>query len=479
MPVGDLFPEIALVVAAVVTLLVAAFIPHRRHTLCALLALAGLAAAAWLSVRQVGGPARLTFHGTWALDGATIAARLMILLFAGLALGLAPDWFRSDRRHGEFYAVLLLSTVGAVLMAGAADTMQLVVAVLLSSVTGFTLAAYHRDWPLAVEAGMKYFLVGALANALLVAGVVILFGLLGDTGYEGIRRGLAAGAASPAGAAGGARWGLLVAVAFMVVGLTYKLAAFPAHTWLPDVAEGSPAPSAAFLTVVPKVGALVALARVVSLLPDGLVPWRLLIAALAVVTMTLGNLGALWQTDVRRMLGWSSVSQSGYALVAVAVLGLSDLALSGLLFFLLAYGLANFGAFAVVTHLRGRTDLDDYRGLGRARPAVAAALAIAFLSLVGIPPLGGFVGKLMIFGAAIDGGYSWLAVVAVANTVASLFYYLRVLGPAYFQPAAEAPVAVLGRWSGWVLAATVVATLAAGLAAEGAMAPLGRVLLLP
>lgn len=474
MPVGDVAPEIALVLAAAAALLLAIFVSHPRHVLVAVLALAGIGVTSWLAAGRATRPAGLTFHDTWALDGTTSAAVLAILAFAALSIGLTPGWMRTDRRHGEYYAVLLFSTLGAVLMAGAADAMLLVVAVLLSSVTGFTLAAYHRDWPLSVEAGMKYFLVGALANAMLVTGVVLLFGLVGDTTYAATARAL------PAAPTGGGAWPVLAAVAFLAVGLSYELAAFPAHAWLPDVAEGAPAPSAAFLTVVPKIGALVALTRLVQLLPEDAVPWRALVAGLAVATMTLGNLAALWQTDVRRMIGWSSVSQSGYALVAVTVVGRSELALPALLFFVLAYGVANLAAFAVVTHLRGRTDLEDYRGLGRARPGPAAALVLSFLSLVGVPPLAGFAGKLAVFAAAIDAGYAWLAAVAVANTVLSLFYYLRVLGPVYFdEPPAGAGFPVLGRWSGWTLAAATAAVVGIGIAAEGGLGLLLGISLLP
>ncbi len=473
MPVGDVLPEIALLVSAIVAVLTASFVAQRRHWWGALIALAGLAAAAAFVVTRGTGAPRLTFRGSWALDGATAAASLLILAFTALSAGLTPEWLREDRRHGEYYGVLLLSALGAILMAGAADTMELVIAVLLSSVTGFTLAAYHRDWPLSVEAGMKYFLIGALANALLATGVVLLFGLVGDTGYPATQAALASRPPPSS-------WGVLVAIGFVAVGLAYKLAAFPAHAWLPDVAEGAPAPSAAFLGVVPKIGALVALGRLLMLVPEGMVPWRLLVAALAVATMSIGNLAALWQTDVRRLIGWSSVSQSGYALVAVVVLGRTPLALPALLFFLLGYGMATMAAFAVVTHLRGRTNLADYHGLGAARPGAAAALVVAFLSMVGVPPLVGFFGKLVVFGAAIDAGYGWLAGVAVANTVVSLFYYLRVLAPVYFDdPAAGARVAVLGPWARWTLAVAALATLALGLAAGPAFSLLRGIALLP
>lgn len=473
MPIGDVLPEIALAVSAVGVLLTASFTARERHRWCALLALAALAAAAVLAARGAA-PPHLSFQGTWAVDGATTAARLVIIAFAAISVGMAPGWMRSDRRHGEFYAVLLLSTLGAVLMAGAADTMELTVGVLLSSVTGFALAGYHRDWPLSVEAAMKYFLVGALSNVLLLTGVVVLFGLVGDTAYRATALAL-----GPGGRAAGSEWAVLAAVSFLAVGLTYKLGAFPAYAWLPDVAEGAPAPSAAFLTVVPKIGALVALSRIVLLLPEGVVPWRILVAALAVATMTIGNLGALWQTDVRRLIGWSSVAQSGYALVAVVALGSSDLAWPALIFFLVGYGAANLAAFAVVTHLRGRTDVDDYRGLAAERPGGAAALAVSFLSLVGIPPLVGFVGKLAVFGAAVDAGWTWLAVVAVANTVVSLFYYLRVLGPAYFEERPGSRPAALGPWSRWTAGIAAVATVALGLAAEAVWPLLATGPLLP
>ncbi len=467
MPVGDILPEIALILTAVAILLLAAFMRQEDHWLAAPLALAGIAVAAALCAGQIG-RAELTFSGVWALDGASGWARLLILAATAATVLLSPGWMRSDRRHGEYYTVLLFSALGAMALAGAADLMQLVMGVLLSSVTGYTLAAYHRNWPLSVEAGMKFFLVGAFANALLVIGATLLAGLLGQTGYAEMAP-LIAGRGSPL---------LLLGLTFTVVGIAFKLAAVPAHSWMPDVAEGAPAPAAAFLTVVPKIGAAVALARLVDLFPVDSVAIRPLVAVLAVATMTLGNLAAIWQDDVRRLIGWSSVSQSGYALMAVCVVGLSAAAVPALLFFLLGYAAANLTAFAVVVHLRGRTALGDYAGLAEARPWAALALTLAFLSLVGIPPLAGFVGKLTLFRAVIDGGYAWLAAVAAANTVVSLFYYLRVIGSIYLRPSGG-PAMSLGRWSAIVTWLGPAAIVGIGLFAEAGLAAFARSGLLP
>lgn len=449
MPIGDVAPEISIIVAAVLALLFAAFAPRRMQAGSALIALAGIAIAVALLLAQLG-ETRFTFSGTWALDGASLWARLMILISTAFCILLSPGWFRTDPRHGEYYTILLLGALGAMAMAGAGDLLQLVIAVLLSSVTGYTLAAWHRDWALSVEAGMKYFLMGALANALLITGVTLILGLLSSSEYANIATALKLGnGLSPL---------LFVGFALTITGVAFKLGAVPAHAWLPDVAEGAPVPSAAFLTVVPKIGAAIALARLVQLVPPEFLGLRPLIAVLAVATMTLGNLAALWQDDLRRLIGWSSVAQAGYLLMAITVLGLSPDALTALLVFVASYAIGNLTAFAVVAHLRGRTALNDYDGLAKRRPVAAAALVIAFLSLVGIPPTVGFLGKLTLFIATIDGGYTWLAVVAAANTVASLFYYARVMGRVYFGVPPE-NVAVMGRLSCsamWIAAITVI-----------------------
>lgn len=461
MPVGDVAPELTLLVGSVVILVFSLFAPRLMQRWAAVLALVTLiitAAVTMNLMQDVGGSfGRFTFSGTYAIDGAAVWGKFIILGATAIVISLSVDWFAADPRHGEYYAILIMSALGAVLMAGASDIMELTLAVLLSSVTGYVLVAYHRRSKRAGEAALKYYLLGALANGAMVYGIVLLFGLAATTGYSGLLVYLAR-ADSLA---------LVAAVGLVIVGLAFKMGAVPVHAWMPDVADGAPVPIAAFVTAVPKIGALIALARFVILLPESGVGWRPVIALLAAVTMTLGNAAALWQDDVRRLLGWSAVSQTGYGLMAVVALGRSALAIPSLLFFLVAYTLANLAAFGVVAELRGEAKRMRYAGLARTHPLLAAALVVSFLSFVGIPPLAGFGAKLALFGAVIDAGYGWLAIVAIINTVVSLAYYGRVLGPAYFGLAREeagadadgtgellpASLPVLGRWA--LLGATV------------------------
>jgi len=346
MPVGSIGPEIFLIAGAVVTLIYAMFAPRRLQVGAAVIALATLGVTAVASAVMLRGAQGLTFFDTYAADDTAVWAKLIIVGVAAVTIAMSVEWFATDPRHGEYYALLLLATLGAVVLAGAADLMAIIVGLLLSSATGYVLAAYHRTDARSGEAAVKYYLLGALTNGGLVYGAVLLFGLGATTTLAGLTDALP----------GADRTALIAGTALMVLGLAFKLGAVPAHAWVPDVADGAPAPVAAFLTVAPKVGALIAIARLVSTLPEDRVGWRLLIAVLAAATMTLGNLAALWQDDVRRLLGWSAVSQSGYGLMAVVALGRSELAVPALLFFLVAYAVANLAAFGVVIELRGRAD---------------------------------------------------------------------------------------------------------------------------
>lgn len=471
MPIGDVLPEIALVLGTAACLVLAMMVPHRLAGLGAVLALATISVAAALTIlRAVVEPQKLTFFGTWAVDGVATAGTLLVLATTALVVVLSPEWMRTDRRHGEYYALLLFGALGAIMLVAATDVMELVLGALLSSITGYGLAAYHRASPLSLEAGMKYFLVGAVANTSLVVGVVFLFALVGTTLYSGVATGLD----------GSGALALAVVLALIVAGLAFKAGAVPGHPWVPDVSQSSPVPSAAFLTVVPKIGGVIALARLVSLFPEGEVGWRPVVAAVAAITMTVGTLAAFFQEDVRRLLGWSAVGQAGFALMAVVAVDASSLAIPALVYFLAAYAVANVCAFAVVAELRGRTAISDYRGLAAGRPWLAGIMTLALLSLVGIPPLAGFVGKLLLFTATIDAGYAWLAVIGVANTVASLFFYLRVVAPMYFERAPSgAPAPLLGRAAGVVVVVTGLLIVGLALGAEPIVGKLEAARMLP
>lgn len=460
MPIADVAPEIVLILGSLAVLFLALGVGPTRQRLPAWAALVSLAATAAVTVPMLGGQQETTFFDTYAVDDAALIAKLIVLAVAALAVLLSIEWMAADHRGGEYYALLLMSTLGAVVLAGAADLMEVVLGILLSSVTGYVLASYHRASPRATEAGVKYYLLGALTNAGLLYGVVLLFGLGATTTLPGLRSSLAD--ADSVGVVGG---GVLV-----MIGIAFKLGAVPAHAWVPDVADGAPVPVSAFLTAAPKVAALVALGRFLAVLPETSVDWRPVVALLAAATMTLGNLAALASDDVRRLLGWSAVSQSGYGLMAVVALDRSDLAVAALLFFAAAYGAANLAAFGVVTELRGRAGAADYAGLARARPGLAAVLAVAFLSFVGVPPLAGFPAKAALFAATIEADYGWLAVVAAVNTVVSLAYYLRVLGVAYWQRLPEgATVAVLGRTAAVGTYVAGAAVVALGVGAEAVL----------
>ena len=463
----DVLPVLILAAGAILLIFYAMFASRALQVWSGLGATVVLAIAGFASGWYLGDAPGITFFGTFAADQTWLWGTLIILVVTVLTVALSVEWFRSDSREGEYYVLLLLSALGAVLLAGAVDLMELIVAMLLSSVTGFTLAAYHRKSRAATEAGIKYYLLGALANGAMVYGAALLFGLAGGTGFAELRTGLVD--ADPLA--------LIVGFAMLAIGIAFKLGSVPAHQWMPDVAQGAPAPAAAFLLVAGKVGALIVLMRLVMVLPETAVGWRPLIAVIAAVTMTLGNLAALWQDDVRRMLGWSAVSQTGYGLLAVVAVGRSDLAVTSMLFFLAAYAVGNMAAFGVIVKLRGLTSRESFRGLAKPHPWLMGVLVVSFLSFIGIPPLGGFTAKLLLMGAVIDSGYAWLAVLTVINSVISLFYYARVMGPAYFDAPAE-PRPLMGRLASWAVGIAVVAVVAIGVIAQPLAAAWQALLLL-
>ncbi|MGH3949686.1 MAG: NADH-quinone oxidoreductase subunit N, partial [Pseudonocardiaceae bacterium] len=422
MMMGDelsfLLPELFLACGAVLGLLVGSYLPRHKQWMVRLLA--GLACSSGIVATVAGwaGDGSTVFEASYSVDVATNATRLVVLTSVLLVLALSTDEGRGHRRESEFVVLLLLGGLGAVVLSGASDLMLLAAAYLLASVPLYALTGFAKDAP-GTEATLKYYLLGALLGVTMLFGVMILFGVGGATAYAELTLSAAPKAA------------VAVGTIALLSGLLFKAGAVPAHFWVPDVTEGARPEVAAFVTTIPKIGAVVAIYRFVAmtLAPTSL-DWPLLIAVIAAATMTLGNLAAFFQTNVRRLLAYSTISQVGYLLMAVAATTKSTLALPSLLLYLAAYAITNLGAFAVVCALPLAQSINDYTGLRRRRPWLALSLVVCLLGLIGTPPTGVFAGKLTVFTAAFDAGLGWLVVLAAVNTVASVFYYLRWIAPA-------------------------------------------------
>ena len=408
-----LLPEMLLFLGGLMALISGSFLPRERQWISRAAAAVALVACAVASAAGLAGSAQTAFEDTFSVDTATGAARIVAAVGTLMVLAIASDEITGSPRESETYALLLFSTTGTLVLAGADDLLVLAAGFLLTSIPLYGLIGLGRT-PQGAEAALKTYLLGALFGILLLAGITVVYGVTGTTSYAELPD-LLLDAPTGAVAAG---------VIGVLAGLMFKAGAVPGHFWVPDAAQGAGGAVAAFLTTVPKIGAVIATYRLVDMLP-GTLNWPLLIAVLAVASMTLGNLAAYWQTDPRRLLGWSTVSQVGYLLVPVAVAGRSDLALPSLLLYVAGYTLTNLAAFSVTTALPHRRTLESYRGLARAQPMLTAALVISLLGLVGTPPTVVFVGKLTTASAAWDGGLAWLAVAVFVNTLISLFYYLR------------------------------------------------------
>ncbi len=439
-----LAPEIAVLLTAVGALV---FEMLRLPRVALPFTVVGLLVATGLTLPLLG-TETTAFMDTFRVDPLGVWAKLALLPATALVAVLAYPEVRDTDREGTVYALLSFTTIGALALAGAGDVMLVVLGVLLSSLGSFALVAYPRD-DRSTEAAMKYLVFGSVTGAVMIFGLTYWYGATGSTLLSelgGVER-------MPLAAAAG-----LVAV---LVGLGYKAAVAPFHFWAPDAYDGAPVSVAAYLSIVPKVGAIFGLAQIVRDLPAGATGWPLILAALAALSMTYGNLAALVQDNVVRLLAYSSIAQSGYFLLGVVALGASDLAVPSLVVFAAAYAAMNLGAFAVVM-TAGRS-LRDFAGLGRSRPAAGAAMVIFLISLVGVPPLGGFVGKFLLFGAAIDSGLTWLAVVAILNSALSLAVYLRIIAPMYGRPKGW-PIPARLVTAVWAVA--LVATVGVGVAAQ-------------
>jgi NADH-quinone oxidoreductase subunit N len=453
---ASLWPEIVLSGTGVVLLLLDAFLPALRRLLTPL-ALGGCALAAWAAWARV--PAGGSFGGLLAWDGVTQFGTMIALVSTALCILASDGYLRRERiLGGEYHALLLWCVSGVILMLRATELLTIFIALELLSICLYALAGYHRRVAIASEAAIKYFLMGAFVSAFVLFGIALLYGQTGSTHLSAIATALSAGSSLLS----------VLGLLMLVAGFGFKMSLVPFHAWSPDAYQGAPSPFVVFLSVAPKAASAIVLVRVLTAAADGgaLVKGPQLVALLAVVSMIGGNLLALVQRDIKRMLAYSGIAHMGYLLIAVA--SLDRASWQPLLVYLLAYALMNGGAFAIVAMLYGKPGeqhlISDLAGWGYRYPLLGVCLTVCMLSLGGIPPTVGFVGKYLLFTHAISHGQVWLAAVGVLASLLGVFYYLRVVYVLYMKDEVRAPQGLLlDAWGRLAAIAAAAATLVLGI----------------
>jgi NADH-quinone oxidoreductase subunit N len=426
-----LAPEISLCALASVVILLDLFIG--RKWILGVVSVVGLIVPAVFTI-ALWGTNETSFAGALVIDEFSLFFNLFFLVMAALVILSSTDYaHKFTGFRGEYYALVLLAAMGMMLMASTRELISIYIALELTGISLYVLTGFLKD-PKSSEAGLKYLLLGAVASAVLLYGMAMVFGLTGTTHLEGIAAAISGEGilASPA---------LLMGIVLLVAGFGFKIATVPFQMWVPDVYEGAPTPITAYLSVASKAAGFAVILRVFyeALGPVSL-DWGIIFAVLAAITMTLGNVVAIAQTNIKRMLAYSSIAQAGYLMVglaAVSTIAPDALGQSGpgaLVFFLVSYALTNLGAFIAIIAISNKTGSDqiaDYSGMARRAPLLSLALAFCLISLTGIPPTVGFMAKVYIFSAGVNYGLIWLVIIAVINTVIAAYYYLRVVRVMY------------------------------------------------
>jgi NADH-quinone oxidoreductase subunit N len=442
---GLIIPELVLVATALTVILLDLVI--QRKGVLAVISIIGLIVSAGFTI-ALWGTFEATFYNMLTIDDFAVFFKLLFLVIAGLVILSSTDYVSKFARfQGEYYALILLSALGMMLMAATRELISIYIALELTSISLYVLAGFLKD-PKSTEASLKYLLLGAISSAVLLYGMALVFGSTGETQLDKI----AVAVQSISSGSVSANPALIVGVVLLVAGFGFKIAAVPFHMWVPDVYEGAPTPIVGYLSVGSKAAGFAIILRVFYSafgLPDWLsLNWGLIFAALATIGMFLGNLTALPQANIKRMLGYSSIAQAGYLMVGLATMGVvpatDSLGQSSILFFLAGYALTNLGAFAAIIAISNKLDSDliqDYSGMIKRAPLLTLALSLCLISLIGMPPAVGFMAKFYIFRGAVQGGLLWLVIIAVLNSVISAYYYLRVVKVMWFgEPASEEKV---------------------------------------
>ncbi len=451
-----ILPEIVLSVFGMIVMLLEPLLDEERgQRLLGLIAFVGTLAslgATWFMAQAPG----LAFWNMVQVDGFSVFFHVLIIAIAAVVILSSYEYMAVQRiRAGEYYALILFGVVGMALMSSAIELVLIFIALEISSISSYVLAGFRRNEASSAESSLKYFLLGSFATAFFLYGVALVFGATGSTNIDQIGRTLQAGPIPLLA---------FVAVAFMFVGLGFKVAAAPFHIWTPDVYEGAPAPVVGLMSTAPKAAAFAVLLRVVFVINVHDLIWVIWVSA--AFSMTLGNVGALVQDNVKRLLAYSSIAHAGYLLVAFAAAPV--LGISAAMFYTAAYAAMNLGAFAVVSHFANAGEryvtLEDYEGLGRSAPLLAATLTIFLISLIGIPVTGGFFAKFYVFSAAVKANLIWLTIIGVLNSGVGAYYYLRIIVMMYMRESRkEVPVTPVPIPLRFALAACLVATLYLGI----------------
>lgn len=429
-----ILPQVLLVLWACALLMIDLMIPKDRKMWTAILAALGLLMALGMTIAQIGQEASGAFGGMVIRDGFAVFLNALFL-FSGLAaIAVAYDYLkRMGIERGEYYTLLLFSITGMMLMAQAGDLIIVFLALELLSIPLYILAGFARPRPDSEEAALKYFLLGAFAGGFLVYGVALVYGATGTTALTGLIERLGTGMVDlPL---------LVIGAALILVGLGFKVAAVPFHMWTPDVYHGAPSSVTAFMSVGAKAAGFAALLRIFIAAFPTLVPdMTMVVWILATLTMFIGNIVAIAQSNIKRMLAYSSIAHAGYILMAMVTYGIKGInvdAVASALFYLVAYAFTSFGAWSVVIALEKADgeglSMDSFAGLGRRYPLLAASMAVFMLSFTGVPPTLGFLGKFFLFRTVVEGGFIGLAVIGVLTSLISAYYYLRVIVIMYMQ----------------------------------------------
>ncbi len=422
-----LLPEYILTITGVLVMLIEAVLkPATNRKPLGWLAILGTLAAGTASFYQLQFGVVQAFSRSIQIDAFSVFFHVLIAAVVVVTLLGSLDYFEGNASHaGEYFALTCFGAVGMMLMTCSVELLMVFIGLEISSISTYIMAGFRKGQATGSEASIKYFLLGSFATAFFLYGIALAFGATGSTSIAAIAAGLGS-SATPTMA--------FLALAMIVIGLGFKVSAAPFHVWTPDVYQGAPAPVVGLMSTAPKAAAFAVLLRITFSGFLGMQPrWAVLIGAIAVLSMTIGNLGALLQKDVKRMLAYSSIAHAGYLLVAFTAFPQDGIAAA--CFYTAAYAAMNVGAFAVITQVSGYDETsrstEDFTGLALRRPVMAALLTFFLLSLIGIPFTGGFFGKFYVFSAAVTSGHIWIAVIGLANSGVACFYYLRLIAALY------------------------------------------------